>query len=587
MTSKRAFESHGQPAARDGLRHDAVVAGWVNAPGEGSSSRDAPSSASPVVILKNDPASADGASQEAPQTTQAPPVKPAGKRAAQDVNAVTGTRRDTATAINAAAAAPPSSAAAPNHDGDGETRSASGDDPPAQPPRKRRHPIVSAFRFLLQLAFPVAIIFGGLAGYNWLKATKPEPPKRAATERAFTARTMIAKRGTYAPQLELYGTVVAGRQVDIRALVAGRVVSTAPALREGGQVTADTKILAIDRGDYVTSLNQLQAQLAEAKAKLKEQQASEKTERSSLAYARQQLKLSRTDLNRAVPLARRGTVSKRTVDDRRQTLLGRQQTVDQLRNNLAVWKARQAQQRAIIKRFEASVEQAQRRVAETTLKAPFDAYVSEVAAQVGRMMSANDKVATLIDRRWIEVRFTLNDTQYGRLISAEADKALIGQSIDIAWNIGRTPVRYEATIDRVAARVSSGSGGVEVFARVKAPLQPVPLRPGAFVRVKMDDARYTDVMRLPDTALYGGNTVYEVVDGRLRPRKVEVIGAVSGDIFIRGDVEPGARVLTSRLSTPGPGVRINEEQPAATPQASGGQKPSAPRSALPAGARRG
>ena len=68
-------------------------------------------------------------------------------------------------------------------------------------------------------------------------------------------------------------------------------------------------------------------------------------------------------------------------------------------------------------RLENSIERASRRLVETDLTAPFPAYVTDVTGTVGRMVGSNDKVATLIDREWIEARFNLTDDQFGRIVA--------------------------------------------------------------------------------------------------------------------------------------------------------------------------
>ena len=252
----------------------------------------------------------------------------------------------------------------------------------------------------------------------------------------------------------------------------------------------------------------------------------------------------------------RGTVSARTVDDRRQIVLQRQQAADQIENNLAVWEARIAQQIAAASRLDTAIERAQRRLTETELRAPFSAFVTEVGAQVGRLVGSNDKVATLIDRDWIEARFNLTDEQFGRIVSKEGK--LTGREVEVHWDLGSNTFTYPATIERIGARISSATGGVEVYARIKEPATPVPLRPGAFVEIEVPDTKYEGVFRVPSTALYEGDTVYAIENDRLVPRKVRVIGGLEQDLLVDGELRDGDRVMTTRISTPGRGVKVTE-----------------------------
>ena len=431
-------------------------------------------------------------------------------------------------------------------------------EPSASPATAGRQParVVRVLRGTAKLLMPLLAVGLGYAGYTYLKATKPETPKRAMQERSFNVTTVTARQGDIRPRLILYGTTVSARQVEIRARVSGPVIETSPSLVEGGAIAKGETVLAIDPFDYRNSVADIEAQLAETRARVEELEASIASEKVSLGHARGQVALAEEDLARAEPLAKRGAVTERTVDERRQILLQRRQAADQIANSIAVWEARVTQSRAGAQRLETALERARRRLEETRLVAPFDAYVAEVTTQVGRMISANDKIATLIDRNRIEARFTLTDAQYGRIFSSEG--TLQGRKVQVDWLLGPTRFSYEATIERVGARVTSEIGGVEVFARIEDPTSPAPLRPGAFVTVSLDDVLFTGVVQLPASSLYGGDTVYVVEDGRLAARTVALVGASGSDILVRGAVKPGERVLETRISTPGAGVAVKE-----------------------------
>lgn len=431
---------------------------------------------------------------------------------------------------------------------DGATRTA--------PASKLGRIVAATLRIGLKTLLPFAVVAAGYMGYRTLVATKPEPPVRPKQELAYTIKSTTVSAGAYQPIITLFGSTVAGRQVDIRALVSGQIVETSDNLREGGQIQAGAVLLRIDPIDYQTGLAELRAQLAETRARVTEFESSLAAGRQSLIHAREQLKLADTDLKRAEPLAKRGAVSDRTVDDRRQVVFQRRLAADEIENNLKVWEARIQQQKAAVTRLENAIERAERRLTETELRAPFSAYVTEVGAQVGRMVGVNDKVATLIDSDWIEARFNLADDQFGRIVAKEGN--LTGREVTVRWVLGSNAFSYDAVIERIGARISSATGGVEVFARIKNPNEPVPLRPGAFVGIDVPDKRYEGVFRLPSTALYSGDRVYVIENDRLVTRKVRVVGGINEDLLLEGDLKDGDRIMLTRISTPGDGVKVSE-----------------------------
>ncbi|MFY0614431.1 MAG: efflux RND transporter periplasmic adaptor subunit [Hyphomicrobiaceae bacterium] len=411
-------------------------------------------------------------------------------------------------------------------------------------------------RGFFQLLLPILVVAGGVAGYQYLKATKPEAPKRQAKPNVYAISTVPVEFGTVQPQLRLFGNTVAGRQVEIRSLVAGQVVVTSDDLRDGGKIESGATILSIDPFNFKADLQDNAAQAAEATARIAELKASLAVERGNLKFAREQAALARTDLNRAQPLLRRGAITERVVDDRRLILNQRRQAVTQMENNIKVWEARVSQQEATIRRLETARLRAAQRLSETKLVAPFNAYVTDVGAQVGRMVSVNDRVATLIDRDWIEVAFTVTDRQFGRL--ARGADGIEGRQVEVRWNVGDTPLVYMAKIDRVGANVSSQAGGVQLFARVDNPSQGVGLRPGAFVEVRVPDTEFSKVARLPSSAVFDGKSVFIIQDGKLASRKVSIISTEGSDVLVRGALQAGDKVMTTRLSLPGDGVRVKE-----------------------------
>ena len=417
-------------------------------------------------------------------------------------------------------------------------------------------PLVRLSRGLLKLLLPLVMIGTGFTGYKYLRATRPDMPKQMQLEHAFAVDTVPATRVSAQPILTLYGNTVAGRQVDIRALVAGRVIETHDELREGGHIKAGETLLVVDPFEYKAALNEAKAQRAESTARLAEQQASFAADKTSLEHATAQLELAKADVERAQQLVMRGNLPERALDDRRQIVLQRQQAADQLAGSIGIWNARIAQTRTTAERLDVIIARAERRLSETQLQAPFDAYVTEVGAQVGRMMSVNDKVATLIDRSWIEVQFSLTDSQFGRIVSR--DGKLEGRNVTVRWTLGGQTFTYHAWIARVAARITSVSGGIDVFARILDPMARVPLRPGAFVELNLDDVMFDDVVRVPNTALYEGDTVYAVVDSRLDPRQVEVVGTSDSDLLVRGPFRDGEEIIATRVSTPGKGVLVRK-----------------------------
>lgn len=422
--------------------------------------------------------------------------------------------------------------------------------------RKKPLRLKDALGYTAKVLVPVLVLVVGVVSFVGLKATRPEVPQRPAREQVWPVKAVTASFSDFQPHMRLYGQSIAGRRVELRSLVAGEVIETGPGLREGGVVRKDELLLRVDPFQYEGALDEAKAKLAESRARYREIEATIENEQDALRRAKEQLEIAKRDLERALSLVERGTVSQQTADDRRLTVSQREQSVELRTNNLAVQQARADQQRAIIAQLDWRVRRATRNIEDTELKAPFDAYITSVSAEVGRIVSANDQVATLLDANWVDVRFSLSDRQYGRIVTN--GDGLKGRVVQVLWHVGDAPVSYPARIERVAAEIAAETGGVKIYARLEDPNNPVSIRAGAFVEVRVPDRAYKNVARLPQTALYGGERVYVIENGRLAGRKVDLVGAAGEQILVRGSIAEGDRVVTTRLSNASDGLRVEE-----------------------------
>ncbi len=415
-------------------------------------------------------------------------------------------------------------------------------------------PRPSALRFVSLIVLPVLVLTAAVAAFVFLAKTKPQVTKRPPQERVWSVASTNAVFSDLKPVLKLFGQATSGRRVELRALVSGEIRTTGEGFREGGEVSRGDLLIELDTFEFETQLVEARANLNEANAKLTEQQARVGLEESQLDEARRQLVLAQTDLKRARPLRKQGLLSQKSVDDRQIIVSQREQAVRQRQSSIAIEKARVEQNRAAIARLQNAVAWAHRNLGDTTLVAPFDGYVSALNAEVGRKVGVNDAVAVLIDRDRVDVKFNLSDAQYGRLVTEEG--SVIGRKLRVFWRAGDTAIEYDAVVERVGAEVSAASGGVEIYARVAASGNKVPLRVGSFVEIHMKDRTFRNVARLPETALYGGDRIYVISDGRLAERKVTLTGYAGEDILVRGDLAAGEQILTTRISEIGSGLRV-------------------------------
>jgi len=371
---------------------------------------------------------------------------------------------------------------------------------------------------LKRLGLPLLILGSTAALIVLIIATRPRLVPVAKPEHLWPVETVTARFADHQPWLVLYGEIVAGRRSELRPQVAGEVIEIGPGLHEGASVRQGELLLRIDPFDYATALAEQRALLAEAEASL--------------------AKLER-DLARTERLYQEKNVSEQALDDARLAVI---------------------QQQALLEQRRIAVQRAERDLADTRLRAPFDGVLANVNADVGKRITdfGSELVAELIDTSQLEVRFNLSNAQFGRLRAS--GEPLLGRAVDVTWEVGDQRVAYPASIARLGPEIDATTGGVTVYATIDTAGRQIDLRPGAFVSVRLLDRVYPSSVSVPDTALYGADQVYVVVDERLQARKIRILGRTGQALYIDSAGEPPIRegdlIVTTQLSEAGPGAKV-------------------------------
>ena len=407
-------------------------------------------------------------------------------------------------------------------------------------------------RLTLKLLVPILLIAVSLAGAGYLRATKPKVEPEPEAEQVWSVRAAAVDRGDHRPALNLFGELVARRDVLLRPDVTGKVIDVSPKLLDGGRFDEDELILRIDPFDYQASIDELTAQRQEAEARHAELLANRTMEEMSLKLDREQLDLVARDVERYERLSGSRAASEKSYDDAKIALSRQTGTVQQRQQSVAMLDAKLDQQAAVIARLDVTKRQAERELAETEIRAPFGGVVTDVGAQLGQRLYSGDSIARLIDDQQLDIRFELPDADFGRLWS----QGLIDRDVIGRWKLGTTVFETEAKVDRVVSTIDSSSGGVTVYARITDNPGNAPLRPGAFIEVEMEDQLYEDVVELPASALFEGNTVYIVDDDRLQQKAVELVATNGSNILVQADLEDGTSVVTSRLAEIASGLKV-------------------------------
>lgn len=358
------------------------------------------------------------------------------------------------------------------------------------------------------------------------------------------------------------GTFVADESSDIAPPVAGRVIRTQ--VDVGAFVKQGEVICELDHRDAELKLQQMRAQLAEATAAVRQAQmriglASGKFDEAKVPEvaaaqanyesAQAQAKLAAADAQRYSNLVASGDVSRSAFEKARtqQETAEAQANASRQQFEGALNSARQSYQivsssEASLDAVRAQVAQAEKGLADTYIRAPFDGYISERPVSAGEYVALTNKIATLVRVQTLKLQLQTPEQR--------AAKAQVGMVV---------LARVSAYPDRdFAGKVSAINPSVDPNSRVfvleaRFPNPGNALRPGMFATAKVLLPGGEAAVFVPRRAVVrdkttDSNFVYVVDHGKARMRIV-LIGELQGDsVRVQSGLSGNESVITTNQS---------------------------------------
>ena len=240
-------------------------------------------------------------------------------------------------------------------------------------------------------------------------------------------------------------------KVSLSADIAGRIASVN--VGENQTVKAGDVLFTIDPASYQIALDQANAALASARVNVEQLKVSYGTAQVQLKSAQDTVVIRQAAFDRQNALVQQGVNSNSTLDQTKLDLQTAQTAVDAAKQAVAAATAALAGDPNIVTdkhpavlAAAAAVEQAQRNLSKTTVVAPADGIVANVASlNAGQFVAAGTTIASLVetDGTWIEANF--KETQLAEM------KA--GQPADV--RIDAFPGVLHGTVESLGAATGS------------------------------------------------------------------------------------------------------------------------------------
>jgi multidrug efflux pump subunit AcrA (membrane-fusion protein) len=407
--------------------------------------------------------------------------------------------------------------------------------------------------------FPVLILALGIAGFLFLKMTRPEPAEVTATERSWRVNVQTLQPGSHVPVLPLYGEIVAPEQVTVTATLAGRIGQRP--VSEGRQVRAGDLLVALDDADIRPVLAQAEAQVADLEAQIRSEQVRYRNDQSALDSERTIEANARRQLERTRSLATRNLASQEDLEAATNalgraelTVSNRERAIDEHPSRLQSLQARLAQ-------AEASLASIQRDAERATVRAPFDGVVTGVQVAPGDQVSRNEPLLSLYPAEGLELRARVPEMYRTELVNALSE----GKTLS-AFSEGQ-----QHRFDLVRFAGTADPAGTEAILAVTG--SPQGLRPGGLLPVMLERPERAKTVAIPFSALYGANAVYLMNDdNRMQRVEVERIGEARGSngerrLLVSGEaLVSGARLITTHLPNAVTGLKVDVADSGASEQ---------------------
>ncbi len=406
--------------------------------------------------------------------------------------------------------------------------------------------------FLLSLTLGLLAMAGGTVYSGLQDKWARESTNRPRSERVFSVNVLRATAGDVVPEMTVFGEVRSQRVLDMRATAAGVIVALADGFVEGGTVTAGQSLIHIDGRNAKDAEYRAQSDLVEAKAEISEATAALALAKDEIDAANDQVRLRMQALTRQKDLRGRGVGTDAAVEAAELAEAVASQTVLSRRQALLQAEARGSRAAISLARQEVNLAEAQRRVADTELKAEFDGTLSNVTAVKGGVVTMNEVLAQLIDTDALEVSFRISTSQYARLL--DPDGTLTNAPVDVILDVFGVDMLARGRVSRESAAVGEGLTGRLLFAKLE---HPRGFRPGDFVTVKIKEPLLKNVIILPASAVDAAGTVLLIGgEDRLEQATVEVLRKQGDDVLVRASLIEGREVVAERSPMFGTGIKV-------------------------------
>jgi len=369
---------------------------------------------------------------------------------------------------------------------------------------------------------------------------------RADSQSVNPERLSIAsvEQGVFDDFLPLRARVTPLVTVYLDAVEGGRVEKKL--VEDGAEVVAGQPLAILSNAELQLSTLEKQAEVEQQLNNMRSQELALTQTRNSnlrdLNQAETDLAKMRRQYELQKPLADKGFVASKVLNDTRDDLRYQEQRLQILKQSIAQTEALQSSQlrqlRAAASSLNSSMGIAQTSLGQLNIRAPVSGQVSGFDIQLGQSLQQGERIGQIDSSGADKLMADVDEFYLGRVRVGE------GASADID---GKT---YRLKVSKIYPQVRNGQFSIDL---VFVGPEPQSIQRGQTVQAKLTLGDSSRAMLIPNGAFFndtGGNWVF-VVDpgGKSATRRQVQLGRKNSDfIEVVSGLKPGERVITSSYS---------------------------------------
>jgi multidrug efflux pump subunit AcrA (membrane-fusion protein) len=280
-------------------------------------------------------------------------------------------------------------------------------------------------------------------------------------------------------------------------------------------VDPDQVLLRLDERDFLPRIAQAEAEVADLQAQINSEKNRHDTDLRALKQERRLLEIASAGVERQRRLKSQKVGAEQALDEAEQAQALQALAVSNREMSIADHPARLKALEARLDKALAGLEQLRLEYDRATIRAPYSAIIAGVDVTTGDQVARGTVLLRLYALDALEVRARIPAPYQDELIIAIANGQPLTATAEVA---GR---ELALALSRIAGEADPS--GVDGLFQVTAGAEL--LRLGQMLTLRLRRAPQPDAVPLPYEAVYGGERIYTLQDGRMRGIEIEDLGA--------------------------------------------------------------